>query len=638
MEQKLNTSNTLVMSNWDQIDANVNSFSGAVNENELFAADLFGNELIDLYGVTEGSTSSDQVEIVKKNPEKEVLEDDPAIPELVPSLSNVMDFSDMLPSLDSIVSAAKASKLVPKTMKRKLEDGNISSKVTSTSPGASASASTKKLTLTKQRRKAGLLSSKNGTNSPFAMSSNSITGQAAAFIMRQKELSNQVQRNFSTTISEVRSGITTPPVESSNPTIISPVNNSLPFILSDSAMATAAAVAAASRPKTEADFAAVAHAAVSSLILSAGSNNTGTKEVTQNIDDEDSDGPINFSTAVNTTTGHISALTSSNWMAACSSNTSSSPTVDDEPINKKRRESLTPDERAKQNRVRNREHARNTRLRKKAYVEELKRTLTELVAQRDAADFERRHAAQRDLEQREVRFRVMEEFLRLRGTNESNVSKWIAILEDNFVLKLPLTHYRGMVKKGVESVKTPFSLANNEQVLHGAADAIADAACLSEMLKSLSELGDNELIDNKISVSYECDRKLFFMDGCSAVLDWSATIERCVNGVSINKFIINGTMKAMFSPASNKLITCKLVFDTGAIFEQLRALNPTVHDCERMITPTNEMSAQDAHALIDSIEMDCLSAIHNQDVASVTASENSDPGLADLHNIRVTRV
>merc|ERR1711957_200050 len=115
------------------------------------------------------------------------------------------------------------------------------------------------------------------------------------------------------------------------------------------------------------------------------------------------------------------------------------PTVDDEPINKKRRESLTPDERARQNRDRNREHARNTRLRKKAYVEELKRTLTELVAQRDTIDLEKRHEKQRDMEVREVRYRVMEEFLKLRarGAEQNLLARWIAILEDGFTLTLP---------------------------------------------------------------------------------------------------------------------------------------------------------------------------------------------------------
>ena len=110
-----------------------------------------------------------------------------------------------------------------------------------------------------------------------------------------------------------------------------------------------------------------------------------------------------------------------------------------------RRATLSQEERAKQNRDRNREHARNTRLRKKAYVEELKRTLTELVSQRDAAEVERRHEAQRNREQREVRFRVMEEFLKLRGRNEPNAVRWVAILEDGFTFALPRTPFRRMV-------------------------------------------------------------------------------------------------------------------------------------------------------------------------------------------------
>ena len=40
-------------------------------------------------------------------------------------------------------------------------------------------------------------------------------------------------------------------------------------------------------------------------------------------------------------------------------------------------------------------------------MEELKRALTELVSQRDAVEFEKRQAVQRELEQREVRFRVL---------------------------------------------------------------------------------------------------------------------------------------------------------------------------------------------------------------------------------------
>ena len=124
-----------------------------------------------------------------------------------------------------------------------------------------------------------------------------------------------------------------------------------------------------------------------------------------------------------------------------------------------RRATLTADERARQNRDRNREHARNTRLRKKAYVEELKRTWTELVAQRDASDLEKRHEKQRDLEVLEVCYRVMEEFLKLRAreSESSLLARWVAILEDGFTLTLPKTEYRHMDQSNTGSSSTSTS-------------------------------------------------------------------------------------------------------------------------------------------------------------------------------------
>lgn len=151
---------------------------------------------------------------------------------------------------------------------------------------------------------------------------------------------------------------------------------------------------------------------------------------------------------VDTSTEHVKALTGSNWVAVCGGGHiigDSSSQNNNDKLNRARRSNLTPDERARQNRDRNREHARNTRLRKKAYVEELKATLSALVTQRDAAELEKRHASQRELEQREVRFRVLEEFLKLRGRNEANAARWAAILEDKFTLTMPVVSFRSMV-------------------------------------------------------------------------------------------------------------------------------------------------------------------------------------------------
>lgn len=262
-----------------------------------------------------------------------------------------------------------------------------------------------------------------------------------------------------------------------------------------------------SNPPTEADFKNVAQAAVSNLIMNAGSSKPEAA-VSGAVITTAKDG-----TTVDTSTEHVKALTGSNWVSVCSGGDSNSSVTSnsDKMNNRARRQNLTPDERARQNRDRNREHARNTRLRKKAYVEELKRTLTALVAQRDAAELEKRHAAQRELEQREVRFRVIEEFLKLRARNERNFSRWAAILEDRFTFTLPLTDFRDMVQSE--------SSNGFEQVLTGVTEAMEDANHLAEFIQSLSKHDEND----EIAFAYSCDRKKFFMDNCHAVLEWTAS-------------------------------------------------------------------------------------------------------------------
>lgn len=261
----------------------------------------------------------------------------------------------------------------------------------------------------------------------------------------------------------------------------------------------------------ESDYKTMAQAAVSSLILSAGADVNAPAAVDS------------FNEKVDTSTAHIKALTGNNWVAVCSGTSQGIGSVSSDVDSKggcnrnNRRQTLTPDERARQNRDRNREHARNTRLRKKAYVEELKRTLTELVTQRDAADFEKRQAAQREMEQREVRFRVIEEFLKLRGRNETNFARWAAILEDGFGLTLPSTDFRKMA--------TGEALPGFEHVLNGVSDVMADATVFSEFLQTL---GSGE---GTVSCLFQCDRKNFFMDGCQAVLEWSATSVGAINKV-----------------------------------------------------------------------------------------------------------
>lgn len=119
---------------------------------------------------------------------------------------------------------------------------------------------------------------------------------------------------------------------------------------------------------------------------------------------------------------------------------------------KARRTDLTPEERAKQNRDRNREHARSTRLRKKAYVQKLKELVEGLHAERTEEVRQRRVAIQHLAEMQNVRRGVVRTFLRFHSGFETDSRKWETILEDNFWFKQPVTPYRSFRRTEIEQV------------------------------------------------------------------------------------------------------------------------------------------------------------------------------------------
>jgi ribosome-binding protein aMBF1 (putative translation factor) len=116
-------------------------------------------------------------------------------------------------------------------------------------------------------------------------------------------------------------------------------------------------------------------------------------------------------------------------------------------------DNLTADEKAKQNRDRNREHARTTRLRKKAYVQKLKELVEGLHAERTEEVRKRRVAMQHLADKQNVRRAVVRSFLRLHSNYESDPRKWMTILEDDFWLKQPVTPYRAFRRDEIEQVR-----------------------------------------------------------------------------------------------------------------------------------------------------------------------------------------
>lgn len=382
----------------------------------------------------------------------------------------------------------------------------------------------------------------------------------------------------------------------------------------------------------------------------------------------------------NTSTAHVTALTSSNWAKVSTAIESIPRRCDDGGPGgpgdaRHAKQNLSAEDRARQNRDRNREHARNTRLRKKAYVEELKRTLTEMVAQRDAQDREAVVSARRLHEQREIRFAVMQEFMNLRGRGNSAQSRWVAILEPGFVLTQPFTPYRGPssgetnVNAGpprisargihhnvhvpqqainmvgcfptaVRSCATTFAPIgiNNgnsrpvrfpeqhddhqqplERRVQGPSELVADAASIAALLR---DVGRGTAAWEETyrcpaaegpTAQYLCDRTSFVMADNTAIVNWTATTVGLKRQGASAEIRIKGCMRSQYNPLSNKLTSTELVFDTAAVAAQLRRVTPSPEEA------AHAEAAATADALLDSIDIGAAATFEHG--ATVTSSE-----------------
>merc|ERR1711935_298227 len=185
---------------------------------------------------------------------------------------------------------------------------------------------------------------------------------------------------------------------------------------------------------------------------------------------------------------------------------------------------------------------------------------------------------------------------KLRGRNEANVARWKAILDLTFTLTLPVVNFREMVHSNDINHRNANAL--HEQVLTGVPEVMKDSTLSSAFLQNLGKQGNSEMI----SMAHNCDRHNFFMDNCVAMLDWTAT----THGASEQgiELIVKGNIRAKFCPASNKLLSVVMSFDTGAIVSQVNLMNKVKESSEaEAAAAAAQVAANEADALLDSLQM-----------------------------------
>lgn len=116
-------------------------------------------------------------------------------------------------------------------------------------------------------------------------------------------------------------------------------------------------------------------------------------------------------------------------------------------------EYASPSTKAKKNRDRNREHARSTRLRKKAYVQKLKEMAEGLRAIQTAEIRQRRRAVHQMTEMQKTRKQLVHKFLHLHSNFEGDIDVWREVTDESFWLKQPVTPFRSFRRSEVERVR-----------------------------------------------------------------------------------------------------------------------------------------------------------------------------------------
>jgi hypothetical protein len=116
------------------------------------------------------------------------------------------------------------------------------------------------------------------------------------------------------------------------------------------------------------------------------------------------------------------------------------------------KESKDADGKTEKNRERNREHARSTRLRKKAYIQKLKDMAHGLRAVQTKEIRERRLSMQNMMNVQKVRRAVVQTVLDYHAGNQKDITKWNVLLESSFWMKQPVTPFRSFRRSEIDKV------------------------------------------------------------------------------------------------------------------------------------------------------------------------------------------
>ena len=224
---------------------------------------------------------------------------------------------------------------------------------------------------------------------------------------------------------------------------------------------------------------------------------------------------------------------------------------------------LAAQEKLKNNRERNREHAKNTRIRKKAYVDRLKITVDELCRERDTLVSERVAKANLMLEIHSKRVDVMRSLFALRASYSVDQRRelWSSLMDECcFTCRLPVTPYQSFPSSEVQ-------VSNCQRTIVGVDAMMNDVASNAVFLDSI--VNRQRYPKGKIKFHYKLVTDETPVAGNQLMARWSMETLNAKQCGAHNELHQNGMLFCKFN-SSHKIVSLEMMFDVMAFMLQVK--------------------------------------------------------------------
>lgn len=219
---------------------------------------------------------------------------------------------------------------------------------------------------------------------------------------------------------------------------------------------------------------------------------------------------------------------------------------------KKKKEEPTTEAKQEMTRLRNREHARSTRKRKKEYVDYLKHQVAELLAKQQQFS-----AMQAETVSDKLRRETIETFLEYRYSNVDR-EKWRRIVDDHIKISLPATPYRPRLPKEDNATM---------RRLKGVDGLMKDSASISQTMSMISQRANAQKHTTGKNIDFTCKPTDLLTVGDRLMCHWKSSTEGLVDLGFPKEVTLDGFLKVSFF--KNKIRDVEFAFDAQAIARQL---------------------------------------------------------------------